>query len=86
MVAWLMWFSRNSLVYEQTLWMDNKIIDKAKLVLANHKISTTISNRNFTPACSKWVPPPLGQFKVNFDTALGNSSDGFGITAVIRDD
>lgn len=55
-------------------------------MLAYHRMALAISNRSFTPGCSKWVAPPMGHFKVNFDANLGSGSDGFRIGVVIWDD
>ena len=84
-VAWLIWYSRNSVVYDHVQWCAGGIIDKAENLLDEFRAANAGPQLAPAPLPSWWTPPPVGLYKVNFDAAWAKDHSEGGIGVVIRD-
>lgn len=84
------WFRRNSYVFGSRLETPGQVIQKVKGVMADLEddsqgecLGVPLTSAPSTP---RWVRPPMGILKVNWDTTLYTETKRLGVGVVVRDD
>lgn len=62
----LIWFVRNTGVYDSPPWLAENIIDRTKAFLLDFRNDSAFSQLFLDPVPTKWVAPPLDFHKVNY--------------------
>ena len=83
-IAWFLWYMRNSVLHDSNSWNASYIIDKAKMLLAEFYEATEVYISSPPAFISKWEAPNGNYFKINFNAAVSAGSNFFGIGVVIR--
>ena len=85
--AWIIGNQRNGLIHGKKLQAPELLIKRAQDFTAEFRraniqllVPTTI------PTPTRWTPPPLARFKLNFDALIFQEGGAFGIGAIIRND
>jgi len=88
-VARLIWMRRNSFVFEGLFSPPLHLIQQANATLEEFKATTVHGEPRLlvrTPMIHKWIKPPLGSIKVNWDASLDINGKRMGMGIVARDD
>ncbi|XP_059436088.1 uncharacterized protein LOC132169016 [Corylus avellana] len=80
------WFRRNTVIHGGPFLHPNLMVQQAEEAAAVFaSVQTTGSITEPRPSQDKWVAPPLGWYKINWDAALCKRQEKTGVGAVIRD-
>lgn len=83
-IAWLIWYGPNVVVLETSMWYVCEIIDKAKGLLVEFRGANLTSHLAPDLLPSRWNPPHIDLYKVNFDVAWAKDHNEVKI-GVVRD-
>lgn len=91
MVCWMVWKSRNDLIWNQRSMEPNEVVESACSVLDQWK---NVQDRSFdrflgymTPedGCEHWSLPSPNSVKINSDAAIFKESNKYSVAYVVRD-
>ncbi|XVE95529.1 hypothetical protein REPUB_Repub02eG0105300 [Reevesia pubescens] len=86
MRIWSIWAAKNELLHKEVYKHPKDVICKASVMLNEFRKANLSSNmvrsRNNN---SKWLPPSVGNAKINFDAAIFNDLDAIRVGVTIRD-
>ena len=88
MIAWSIWRNRNEVRHGGKNMTAAEIYGRAAKVLHEYTMAQEIPHQlHITqPAQHRWIPPPLGWYKVNVDGAIFSKHKWSGIGVIARDD
>lgn len=82
---WVLWWSRNKLVFEDTRWSCEQIISQVSTGVEEFRLLACSFSRRSSPGGPRtWVPPAAGSFKLNVDAAV-RIGEGVAVAGVLRD-
>ena len=87
---WAIWYARRKAIYDQyfqiplsTHYFIERFLSDLTMA-SSSKLETQRSGQQQKPP--RWIPPPTGSMKINFDAALSKASTTGAIAAVARDE
>ena len=83
-IAWLIWYNRNLIVFESICRMPSHIWRFASRYLYEFKLARVAVDKGQRAKHGGWSPPPLGVFKVNVDRATSVDGRNSSAEAIIR--
>ncbi|OVA19136.1 Reverse transcriptase zinc-binding domain [Macleaya cordata] len=84
-IIWQIWKARNQVIFEKKVVNIQVIITSAQAMFNEHGYCTLSNSYSISPKANshqRWIPPPVGSIKVNFDGATKDNTIAAGI--VIR--
>ena len=83
--AWMIWTQRNVATNEGTLQDPSQLVKRASIFSDEFKaFQEQLVVPNPVERGSRWVPPPVNCFKLNFDAAIFEDLQASGFGAIIR--
>jgi hypothetical protein len=84
------WQRRNTFIHEGRFVHPNKIVNSARETYSLYqRAQRKNDDEKAVPAIiveGKWVPPPAGSYKANWDAAMAGDHGKTGVGVIIRDD
>ncbi|KAK4424571.1 hypothetical protein Salat_1650600 [Sesamum alatum] len=84
-VLWSIWYHRNKALMDGVRCCPLEVLVSAQNFLTSVEASLVVGVASQpVGGCSHWVPPPLGQLKINFDGSWSPGSASGGVGVVVR--
>ena len=85
--AWIIWNQRNGLIHGKQLQPPEVLTKRAQDFLAEFRqANVQLSASPNIPCPSRWRPPPVEHFKLNFDASIFQDGENSGVGAIIQND
>lgn len=87
-LCWMSWNARNAVVFDKPLVTTEDITHTSMKLFTEFSEAQSKSSSaapRLPPPIVKWIPPSLGQVKLNSDAAILTSPGRVGVGAVVRD-
>jgi len=85
--AWIIWNQQNGILHGKQLQPPKVLIKRAQDFMAEfQRANVQLSASATLPSPSRWRPPPVDRFKLNFGTLIFQEGGASSVGAIIRND